>query len=287
MTSQSTPTDQTPNGPNQDHVEDGFYDAPLSTPTEQTPNQDDVEDCFYDAPLSTPQGYSQDLSHPPLFQMFDRNRNCSSCLAPKEFAQILNPTEIEFTNLGDGRLLCPSCLSISLMEPEQLKPLIRQVYSFFDDYLKLPVSKDIPIFFVDANQIKKNSHAVNDTDHILYGRTMYRGDTIKIVVGATLVHEMVHALIRLQGWNFILEKSVEESICEAVACTWLEYTADDCDPSYTERDASFAKALNRYTKCVIETSTSYAEFAQARHAVEKYGLKRTLEHVARTRSIPN
>lgn len=72
------------------------------------------------------------------------------------FVQYMQPIEVDYTNLGDGRYLCPDCLSISIMEPRKLKPLIRQVHSFFDDYLKLPVRKDIPIFFVDGNEMNKN-----------------------------------------------------------------------------------------------------------------------------------
>ncbi|KAH7856087.1 hypothetical protein Vadar_032554 [Vaccinium darrowii] len=241
-----------------------------STPTYQTSN----------APVRGPvQGYSQDPFNPPLAGTSGRSRSCSSCHRPE-------PIEVEYADLGDGRYLCPDCLPISLMESKQLKPVIHQVHSFFEDYLKLPVRKDIPIFFVDANEMNQHSRhgtIVDLNSFQVYGSTVFsRGDvTLKIVLGETLAHEMVHALIRLQGWNFVLETSVEEGLCDAVACMWIDYTADDYD------NASFAKTLNEFRKYAIEANHSDdAEFAKARRAVEKFGLKHTLKCIARTRSIP-
>lgn len=299
----STPIDQTPNKPGQGFVEELFYYPPLSTPTYQTPN----------GPV---QSYMQDLFNPPLVRKPVRNRACFSCTR-LEFKQ---PIEVEYTNLGDGRHLCPDCLSICLVDPGQLEPLIGEVHGFFEDYLELPVKKDIPIFFVDANEMDKYF------DTTAFGMTILEGDTIKIVkrclrrganihvvtetkklkhdkvkaitllfgfprqiLGATLAHEMVHALIRLQGWSFRLESKVEEGICEAIAYEWLRYTTGDYDPSYTQKDAKIAEILTAYHKSLIEQGifgSCGAEFWKARHAIKKYGLKRTLKRVARLRNIP-
>ncbi|KAH7860490.1 hypothetical protein Vadar_013967 [Vaccinium darrowii] len=178
----------------------------------------------------------------------------------------------------------PDCLSISIVDPRKLEPLIGQVHDFFEDCLELPVKKSIPIFFVDANEM--NTRGTNTTT---LGRTICEGDTINIVkrcvrrgadievvtetknlkpgavkaiillfgyprriLGATLAHEMVHALIRLQGWRFFLERKVEEGICEAIAYEWLKYTAGDYDPSYTQKDAKIAEILTAYHKSLIE-----------------------------------
>ncbi|KAH7841939.1 hypothetical protein Vadar_023396 [Vaccinium darrowii] len=230
----------------------------------------------------------------------------------------------------------PDCLSISIVDPRKLEPLIGQVHDFFEDCLELPVKKSIPIFFVDANEM--NTRGTNTTT---LGRTICEGDTINIVkrcvrrgadievvtetknlkpgavkaiillfgypraeflpeqeisplirrriLGATLAHEMVHALIRLQGWRFFLERKVEEGICEAIAYEWLKYTASDYDPSYTQKDAKIAEILTAYHKSLIEQGifgSCGAEFWKARHAIKKYGLKRTLKRVARLRNIP-
>ncbi|KAH7860767.1 hypothetical protein Vadar_017761 [Vaccinium darrowii] len=277
-----------------------------STPTtDQTPN----------APV---QGHSQDLANPPLVGTSDRNEFCFSCHRP----QNSRPIEVEYTNLGDGRYLCPECIPLSLTDSKQVKPVMRRVQHFFEEHLKVPVKKDIPIFFLDANEMNKNAgRGTIDTNTVLfYGRILYSGGdiTLKIVkrwvrrgaaieavtkfkdvkvddvatillsfglpkqvIGETLAHEMVHALIKLQGWNLTLETSVEEGLCNAVACMWIDYTADDYD------DGSFAKKLNKFRKYMIEEHhKDDAEFAKARQAIEKYGLEHTLNCVARTRGIP-
>ncbi|KAG5564129.1 hypothetical protein RHGRI_000347 [Rhododendron griersonianum] len=97
----------------------------------------------------------------------------------------------------------------------------------------------------------------------------------KPIIGATLAHEMGHALIRLQGWTFILERKVEEGICEAIAYEWLKYKVPNYDPSYTQKEAAIVEWL-RIQEMVRE----------ARRAIKKYGLKRTLKHVAHWRNIP-
>ncbi|KAF7129372.1 hypothetical protein RHSIM_Rhsim10G0042400 [Rhododendron simsii] len=241
------------------------------------------------------------------------------------YALYMQPIEVDYTNLGDGRYLCPDCLPIMLMEPEQLKPIIRQVHSFFDDYLKISIRKDIPIFLIDGNEMNRNViGAINGTP-IARGKFLKRGeDTIKAVercewsganlevvtstkkvkgdkVGAisllfglprdgvaqTLVYEMAHAWIKHQGWT--LEKGVEEGLCEAASYAWLKYTASDYDPSYTQKDAEIAEPLAMYIKHGMKENSfclSAAENRKAKCTIEKYGLKRILKYVACTRNIP-
>ncbi|KAG5564110.1 hypothetical protein RHGRI_000330 [Rhododendron griersonianum] len=105
-------------------------------------------------------------------------------------------------------------------------------------------------------------------------------------LGATLTHEMGHALIRLQDWTFTLERKVEEGICEAISYEWLKYTVTNYDPSYTQKEAEIAKRVRIQEMSTIETGKYAAEFREARRAIKKYGLKRTLKHVARWRDIP-
>lgn len=71
------------------------------------------------------------------------------------FVQFMQPIEVEYTNLGDSRYLCPDCLPISVMESTQLKLFIPQVYSFFHHHLEFHIKKDPSIFFICTNQIKK------------------------------------------------------------------------------------------------------------------------------------
>ncbi|XP_058215346.1 LIM domain-containing protein HDR3-like [Rhododendron vialii] len=108
----------------------------------------------------------------------------------------------------------------------------------------------------------------------------------KLILGATLAHEMGHALIKLQGWTFILERKVEEGICEAIAYEWLKYTVPNCDPSYTQKEVAIAEWLQIKDMSAIKKGRYAAEFGEAHRAIRKYGLKRTLKHVAHWRDIP-
>ncbi|KAF7153631.1 hypothetical protein RHSIM_Rhsim01G0128000 [Rhododendron simsii] len=313
----STLTDQILNGPDQDFVQDLFYYPPLNTvPTGQTPNQpvqDYLQDPFNHPTTSqTPnepvQGDLEDPFYPPLVQTSDQKRMCCSCHGFEH----VQPTKVEYINLGDGRYLCPRCLSVSLTEPKQLEPVIRQVHSFFDDYLKLPVKKNIPIFFVDENEMHRHD---GDAHHVK--RCIRRGADLEVVtetkkvkgnkvaaiillfglpkhiVGAALVHEMVHAWIRLQGlrlrdWFFKWKIGVEEGLCVAASYEWLKYTTGDYDPSYTEKEAEIVERLRTYFKSNMKEcrfSLYPAEFRTAKCAFKKYGVKPTLKHFARTRKI--
>ncbi|KAH7848523.1 hypothetical protein Vadar_003944 [Vaccinium darrowii] len=264
----STPTGQAPNETNQGYFQDPFYYPPFSTPTGQAPNQlvqGYLQDPFNypsmnmltdQTPSGPVQGYLQDGSNPPLGRLPDQNRKCFSCMIPE-------PTGEEYTKVDDGRYLCSNCLSISIMEPRQLKPVIRQVYTFFEEFLKVPVKRDIPIFLVKAN-----GFIDCEPDLIGPGRP---------------------------DWPFTLERDVEDAICQAVIFKWLRYTGDiihnNNDPSYkTQKDAEFALRLTLILAEKMKNNDgvpcSPASFRKARRAIEKYGLEDTLGRVALARSIP-
>ncbi|KAF7154456.1 hypothetical protein RHSIM_Rhsim01G0126700 [Rhododendron simsii] len=100
---------------------------------------------------------------------------------------------------------------------------------------------------------------------------------------------MTHVVIRLQGWNFELEKKVEEGICEAIASEWLEYIVGEYNPSYTQIEAKIAEALTMNRKHNIDGgyfSFYCAELWKTKRAIKKYGFKGTLKLVARSRNIP-
>ncbi|KAH7858849.1 hypothetical protein Vadar_028680 [Vaccinium darrowii] len=315
------PTDQTLNEPVQGHLQDPFNYPPLSTPTNQTPSgpvQGLEQDLHlppgmttYQTPVGPVVGFLRDPSNPPVVGPSGRMRRCTSCHRLE--VQIKDPTAL--IKLDDGRYICQDCLPISLMESRQLRPFIRQVHSFFDEYLKFPVNKDIPVFFAQENQRNKYRPEIHegfttlgvclcsfseDTINIVK-RCERRGDEIvavtkrkeikelaifllhgfpKEVLGTTLAHEMVHAWIWLQGWTFSLKSEVEEGICEAVAYKWIKYTAGDYDydPSYSEKDVRFIKVVMDHHKRLIkkaEVGSCGAEFWKAKRAIKKYGLEGT------------
>ncbi|KAH7841152.1 hypothetical protein Vadar_026307 [Vaccinium darrowii] len=180
------------------------------------------------------------------------------------------------------------------MEPRQLKPLIRQVHNFFNDYLKLPVNKNIPVFFVEENQF--NRYMPNLPRPMWHSEYFSWKKFIDVSVRMRLPcgHEelgrvCMYKITAQRGWTFKLRNEVEEGICEAVAYKWLKYIAGNYDPSYSENDVAFINNVIENHKHLIkaeEMGSRGAEFLKAKRAIKKYGLKDTLKLVARTRDIP-
>ncbi|KAK8674037.1 hypothetical protein V6N13_112339 [Hibiscus sabdariffa] len=137
----------------------------------------------------------------------------------------------------------------------------------------------------------------------------------RLLTGSILAHEMMHAWLRLKGYPN-LSPEVEEGICQVLAHMWLDseiYAASGSDaapsssssssssspPSSSSSSSStsskkgkrsdFEKKLGGFFKHQIETdsSTAYGEgFRLGNQAVNKYGLKRTLDHIRMTGSFP-
>lgn len=56
-------------------------------------------------------------------------------------------------NLGDGRQLCSDCSSIAVMNEEEYNFIIENVFQFYRS-LNLKVDENIPILFIDKNQMR-------------------------------------------------------------------------------------------------------------------------------------
>ncbi|XVE82691.1 hypothetical protein DITRI_Ditri16bG0026300 [Diplodiscus trichospermus] len=132
----------------------------------------------------------------------------------------------------------------------------------------------------------------------------------RLLTGSILAHEMMHAWLRLKGYSN-LSPEVEEGICQVLAHMWLDsevYAASGSDAASSSSSSSssspasssstsskkgkrsdFEKKLGGFFKHQIESDTSaaYGEgFRQGNQAVNKYGLKRTLDHIRMTGSFP-
>ncbi|XVE87244.1 hypothetical protein DITRI_Ditri18aG0100700 [Diplodiscus trichospermus] len=132
----------------------------------------------------------------------------------------------------------------------------------------------------------------------------------RLLTGCILSHEMMHAWLRLKGYPN-LSPEVEEGICQVLAYMWLDseiYAASGSDAASSSSSSSssstvsssstsskkgkrsaFEKKLGGFFKHQIEsdTSTAYGEgFRQGNRAVNKYGLKRTLDHIRMTGNFP-
>ncbi|XVF61950.1 hypothetical protein PTKIN_Ptkin08bG0176300 [Pterospermum kingtungense] len=132
----------------------------------------------------------------------------------------------------------------------------------------------------------------------------------RLLTGSILAHEMMHAWLRLKGYSN-LSPEVEEGICQVLAHMWLDselYASSGSEAASSSSSSSspasssssstsskkgkrsdFEKVLGGFFKHQIEsdTSSAYGEgFRQGNRAVNKYGLRRTLDHIRMTGSFP-
>nr|CAB3498606.1 unnamed protein product [Digitaria exilis] len=127
----------------------------------------------------------------------------------------------------------------------------------------------------------------------------------RLLTGSILAHEMMHAYLRLKGYR-TLSPEVEEGICQVLAHLWLdsEITAGSGTMATTSAASSssstsssskkgakteFEKRLGEFFKHQIETDSSAAYgdgFRAGMRAVERYGLRSTLDHIKLTGSFP-
>ncbi|CAN4105389.1 unnamed protein product [Withania somnifera] len=125
----------------------------------------------------------------------------------------------------------------------------------------------------------------------------------RLLTGAILAHELMHAWLRLKGFrNLSLE--VEEGICQVLSYMWLESEVMPGSrdmPSTSTASASSVSSSKKGVKSGVEnklgeffmhqiahdTSPAYGGgFRAANKAVNKYGLKCTLDHMRLTGSFP-
>ncbi|XP_023546685.1 protein DA1-related 2-like isoform X1 [Cucurbita pepo subsp. pepo] len=126
----------------------------------------------------------------------------------------------------------------------------------------------------------------------------------RLLTGSILAHELMHGWLRLKGYRN-LNPEVEEGICQVLSYMWLESevmpgfrsgpstsaaSSSSSSSSSKKGGRSFAeKKLGEFFMHQIanDASTSYGDgFRTANAAVNKYGLRRTLDHIHMTGSFP-
>lgn len=130
----------------------------------------------------------------------------------------------------------------------------------------------------------------------------------RLQTGSILAHEMMHAYLRLKGYRS-LSPQVEEGICQVLSHMWLESeiiagasgnvastsaassSSSSSTPTSSKKGAKteFEKKLGAFIKNQIETDSSveYGDgFRVGIRAVERYGLRSTLDHMKITGSFP-
>ncbi|XP_056164360.1 protein DA1-related 2 isoform X5 [Syzygium oleosum] len=124
----------------------------------------------------------------------------------------------------------------------------------------------------------------------------------RLLTGAILAHELMHGWLRLKGYRN-LNPEVEEGICQVLSYMWLE---SEVVPEYRSAPSTSAasssstsskkggkseveKKLGKFFMHQIANDTSLAYgggFRAANAAVNKYGLRRTLDHIKLTGLFP-
>ncbi|CAN6682621.1 unnamed protein product [Malus baccata var. baccata] len=124
----------------------------------------------------------------------------------------------------------------------------------------------------------------------------------RLLTGSILAHEMMHAWLRLKGYR-PLSQDVEEGICQVLAHMWLEAelmsgsggNAASTSSSSSSRASKkgsrspFESKLGGFFLHQLETDMSpvYGDgFRAGQQAVQKYGLRSTLEHIRMTGLFP-
>ncbi|KAJ6685963.1 PROTEIN DA1-RELATED 2 [Salix purpurea] len=121
----------------------------------------------------------------------------------------------------------------------------------------------------------------------------------RLLTGSILAHEMMHAWMRLKGFQ-TLSQDVEEGICQVLAHMWLDSELTSTSGSNMASSSAsrttengtrsqFERKLGDFFKHQIESDTSpvYGDgFRAGQQAVQKYGLVRTLDHVRMTGKFP-
>ncbi|PSR93148.1 Protein DA1-related like [Actinidia chinensis var. chinensis] len=125
----------------------------------------------------------------------------------------------------------------------------------------------------------------------------------RLLTGAILAHELMHGWLRLKGYRN-LNPEVEEGICQVLSYMWLEsevMPGSKSMPSTSAASSSSLVSSKKGGKSGVENklgeffmhqiahdaSPAYGGgFRAANAAVNKYGLRRTLDHIRLTGSFP-
>ncbi|CAL9196382.1 unnamed protein product [Musa hybrid cultivar] len=132
----------------------------------------------------------------------------------------------------------------------------------------------------------------------------------RLLTGSILAHELMHGWLRLKGYRD-LSPEVEEGICQVLSHMWLESeimpgstsvpSSSSYAPSSSSSSSSTMPSSKKAAKSDTEkklgeffmhqiahdTSTAYGGgFRAANAAVNKYGLRRTLDHIHFTGAFP-
>nr|GMC98297.1 protein DA1-related 2-like isoform X1 [Ipomoea batatas] len=246
----------------------------------------------------------------------DVTARCCSC-------ERLESWDAKYISLGDGRSLCLECMESAIMDTGDCQPLYHAIRDYYEG-MNMKIDQQIPMLLVERQALneaiegeKHGFHHLPETRGLCLSeeqtvtsilkrpRMAGRGGLVgmrtqpqrltrkcevtailvlyglpRLLTGAILAHELMHAWLRLKGFRN-LSPEVEEGICQVLSHMWLESEKGGRSGVENKLGEFFMHQIAH------DTSPAYGGgFRAANEAVNKYGLRRTLDHIHFTGSFP-
>ncbi|XP_017257534.1 protein DA1 [Daucus carota subsp. sativus] len=222
--------------------------------------------------------------------------HCTAVMDPKTFIPLLR--EVYRFYKGFNMQVIED-IPIFLVDNEEMKRIAHEIGGKDQPGYPVGVTTYASGFVVRSvarsYQKGENIHVVKEVQYI---ERIYEVTSMLIVygfprlaLGATMAHEMMHAWMRIEGYKAGLRKEVNEGLCQVMAHKWIDYYAFVGDDFLhtTPDQAEFLRNLKEVLKNEIEIRMDKiygGGFRDAKWAIERYGLKYTMSHVAHTGNFP-
>ncbi|XP_051179392.1 protein DA1-related 1 isoform X2 [Lolium perenne] len=234
-------------------------------------------------------GFIEYRAHPFWMQKYcpshdnDGTPRCCSC-------ERMEPKDIKYITLDDGRKLCLECLYTSIMDTNECQPVYIDIQEFYEG-LNMKVEQQIPLLLVERQALNEAREAekmilrrpvigpgkkiidISTGPYKLARRCEVTAILVlyalpRLLTGYILAHEMMHAYLRLKGYR-ILSPEVEEGICQVLAHLWLESEiVSGSSSSIATTSAAVAVAAEAEATAALAAEATAALAAEATDTTE-------------------
>ncbi|TVU49909.1 hypothetical protein EJB05_01251 [Eragrostis curvula] len=273
----------------------------------------------------------------------DSTPRCCSC-------EKMEPRNMKYMSLGDGRSLCMECLGSAVMDTGECQSPYHSIRDYYEG-MNMKLEQQIPMLLVQRQALNEATEGESKgpqhmreksglclwEEQTVFRRPRIGGNRLldmrtqpqkltrrcevtailvlyglpRLLIGSILAQELMHAWLRLKGYRN-LNPEVEEGICQVMSYLWLESEILPASSTHAQSSSSHAlsssssflypptsskkggishieKKLGEFFMHHIanDTSTLYGDgFRAAYAAVNKYGLRQTLNHIRLTGGFP-